>query len=132
MAKQINTSNTLTFIPSSFDETNSTYKSIYNNNNPSNGLTDHNSSTRLCAYANTGSGAESIAFYNFDCSSIPAGATIDSVSCIAAASCYSSGQYFSTRQLQLYIGTTTPKGSPTTITGNGSTKANHTLTCGSS
>jgi hypothetical protein len=52
------------------------------------------------------------------------------VSCIAAASCYSSGQYFDTKTVQLYSGTVA-KGSPTTITGNGSTKANHTIDGGS-
>lgn len=131
MARLISNSDTLTFIPSSFDDTNSTYNGVYNNYNPTNGLTDHNSSTRVCVYANTGSGAESNLWYNFDCSEIPNGATIESVSCQAGASCYSNGQYFATRTLQLYVGTSTAKGSATTITGNGSTKATHTLTCGS-
>ena len=53
MARLISNSDTLTFIPSSFDNTNSTYNGVYNYS-PTNGLTDHNSSTRVCVYANTG------------------------------------------------------------------------------
>ena len=119
-----------TFIPSSFDSTNSSYDSIYNNNNPENGLTASGSSTRLCAYSNKGNSAVSVVFYNFDCSSIPQNATITSVSCIVSASCYSSGSYFATKDLQLYVGTTTPKGTAVTVTGNGSTSANHTVNGG--
>lgn len=132
MAREVNTSDTFTAVPSSFDSTNSTYNSVYNNNNPTNGLTAHDSSTRACVYANTGASAVSDLWYDFDCSEIPSGATINSVSCQAGAACYSSGQYFATRTLQLYVGTSTAKGSATTITGNGSTRTNHTLTCGSS
>ena len=119
-----------TFIPSSFDSINSSYDSIYNNNNPENGCTAHGSSTRLCAYSNKGDSAVSVAFYNFDCSSIPQNATITSVSCIVSASCYSSGSYFATKDLQLYVGTTTPKGTAVTVTGNGSTSADHTVNGG--
>ena len=48
-----------TFIPSSFDSTNSSYNSVYNNNNPENGLTNSTSSTRCCVYSNTTNGSES-------------------------------------------------------------------------
>ena len=123
-------SGTFTGIPTSFDSTNSTYDGVYNSNNPENGLSDQNSSTRACVYANTGSNAVSKLVYNFDCSSIPQNATITSVSCIAAGACYSNGQYFTTKVFQLYNGNTA-KGSSTTITGNGSTKANHTINGGS-
>ena len=118
-----------TFIPSSFDSTNSSYDSIYTGT-ADNGLTAHTDSNRFCVYSNTGSGAESYLYYNFDCSSIPANATITSVSCTAAASCYSSGSYFATKELQLCTGTT-EKGNSVTVTGNGSTSSTHTFDGGS-
>ena len=121
---------TFTGIPVSYDSTNSTYKGVYNSNNPENGLSDQNSSTRACVYANTGSNAVSKLVYNFDCSSIPQNATITSVSCIAAGSTYSGSTYFTTRVFQLYNGNTA-KGTATTITGNGSTKATHNINGGS-
>lgn len=121
-----------TFIPSSFDSTNSSYNSIYNNNNPENGCTDASSSTRCCAYSNTTNGSTSELWYNFDCSSIPANAIINSVTCVVGASCYSSGSYFSTRELQLFVGTTTPKGTAVTVTGNGATAAQHNVNGGTS
>ena len=119
-----------TFIPSSFDSANSSYNSIYNNNNPENGCTESTSSTRCCAYSNTTNGSTSELWYNFDCSSIPANAIITSVTCVVGASCYSSGSYFSTKELQLFVGTTTAKGSAVTVTGNGSTSAQHTVNGG--
>jgi hypothetical protein len=121
---------TFTGIPVSYDSTNSTYNGVYNSNNPENGLSDQNSSTRACVYANTGSNAVSKLVYNFDCSSIPQNATITSVSCIAAGSTYSGSTYFTTRVFQLYNGNTA-KGTATTITGNGSTKATHNINGGS-
>ena len=119
---------TFTGIPTSYDANNSTYASIYTGTTGS-GLSDQNSNDRICVYANTAANSVSKLTYNFDCSSIPANATITSVTCIAAASCYSSGQYFNTRTLQLYNGNTA-KGTATTITGNGSTKANHNINGG--
>lgn len=126
------TSDTATLIPSSFDSENSSYNSVYNNNNPSNALTSHTDSNRVCVYSNTGSQAESYLYYNFDCSSIPSNATITSVSCIAAASIYGgpNGNYFSTYELQLCNGTN-PKGTATSVTGSGGTSANHTISGGS-
>ena len=121
--------NTFSGVPSSYDSQNSTFISAYTGSS-SDGLTDENSSSRYCVYANTGNNAISKLTYNFDCSSIPANATITSVSCVAAAACYSSGQYFPTRNLQLYYGNTA-KGSPTQITGNGSTSAKHNIDGGS-
>ena len=132
LVRHNNSSGTQTFtaIPSSFDSTNSSYSSIYNNNNPENGLTNASSSTRCCAYSNDGSvGLESYLYYNFDCSSIPANAIIQSVTAVVAASCYSSGSYFSTRELQFCVGTS-PKGTAVTVTGNGSTAANHNVNGG--
>lgn len=122
--------NTFTGIPTSFDSTDSVYDSVYNSNNPSNGLTAYNSSTRCCVYVAQTAYAEGKLVYNFDCSSIPANAIITSVTCQAGASCYSSGQYFNTRTLQLYSGNTA-KGTAVTITGNGSTSATHNIDGGS-
>lgn len=123
-------SNTLTFIPSSFDSANSSYESVYNNNNPENGLTDHSSSTRACVYVEQTAYAESRLVYNFDCSSVPENATITSVTCIAGAACFSNGQYFSTRTVQLYSGSTA-KGTAVTITGTAATNTAHNINGGS-
>lgn len=120
-----------TYIPSSFDSTNSSYASVYNTNNPQNGLTAHNSTTRCCVYANTTNGSESYLYYNFDCSDIPSNAIITSVTCQVGASCYSSGSYFSTHTLQLCTGTT-EKGTAVTTTGNGGTSTVQTINGGSS
>ena len=61
---------------------------------------------------------------------LPQNATITSVSCVAAGSTYSGSTYFTTRVFQLYNGNTA-KGTATTITGNGSTKATHNINGGS-
>ena len=124
-------SDTNTYIPSTFDSTNSSYDSVYSTNVPENGLTAHNSSTRCCVYANTANGSESYLYYDFDCSDIPSNAVITSVSCQVGASCYSSGSYFSTHTLQLCTGTT-EKGTAVTTTGNGSTSAVQTVDGGTS
>lgn len=120
---------TFTGIPTSFDSTNSTYDSIYTGTTD-NGLTAHTDTNRICVYSNTGSGVASYLYYNFDCSSIPANATITSVTCIATASVYQASTYFSTYDLQLCTGTTA-KGTATTITGSGSTSATHNINGGS-
>ena len=71
--------------------------------------------------------ATSYAFWKFDCSSIPSGAIIESVSCVAK--CYvSSTTRISTRSVQLYYGTNTAKGS--SVSFNNSTTATQTLDCG--
>ena len=117
-----------TGIPSSYDSENSTYEGIYTGTTDS-GLSNQDSNDRICVYAHSEAYSISKLVYNFDCSSIPQNATITSVSCVAAAACYSNGQYFDTKILQLYNGNTA-KGTGTTITGNGSTKANHNINGG--
>lgn len=121
-------STTDTFIPTSYDSANSFYDSIYEGST-TNGLTSHTDTNRICAFVEQTEYAEAKLTYNFDCSSIPQNAIISSVTCIASASCYSSGQYFDTKTLQLYSGSTA-KGSAVTITGNGSTSANHNINGG--
>ena len=70
--------------------------------------------------------ATSYAFWKFDCSSIPSGATIESVSCVAK--CYvNNTNRISTRSVQLYYGTNTAKGSSVSFNNNESTQ---TLDCG--
>lgn len=121
-------STTDTFIPTSYDSTNSSYDSIYEGS-PTNGLTSHTDSNRICAFVEQTAYAEAKLTYNFDCSSIPQNATINSVTCIAAAACYSNGQYFDTKTVQLYSGNTA-KGTAVTITGAGNTSENHNINGG--
>lgn len=122
-------SSTDTFIPISYDSENSTYDSEHEGT-PTSGLTAHTDSNRICAYVTQTAYAEAKLIYNFDCSSIPRNAIISSVTCIANAACYSSGQYFDTKTLQLYSGSTA-KGSAVTITGNGNTSTSHNINGGS-
>lgn len=74
----------------------------------------------------SGSGTTGVVEYAFDLSSIPASATIDSVSCVVNA--HEENASRSTFTLQLYSGSTA-KGSETTVSGTSNT--NYTLTCGS-
>jgi len=139
MSRLINIQSAATFYPSSFDSVNSSYASnyndgstaidgIYNGNVISNGFTDSGSTTRAAFYTNTGQSAASYFYYNFDCSSIPQTATINSVAC--AVKCGTQGtNYYNTRQVQLCAGTT-PKGSATTISGNNTSPSTHRLTVG--
>ena len=116
-------------IPTSYDSANSHYDSVYEGST-SDGLAGHTSTSRICAYVEQTAYADAQLTYNFDCSSIPANAIIDSVTCVAAAACYSNGQYFDTRSLQLYSGTTA-KGTAVTITGTGNTRTEHNINGGS-
>lgn len=125
-----------TFIPSSFDSTNSRYDTtggdsgngIYSTNYIENGLTNHNSSTRCALYAVEGSGQQSYMYYNFDCSSIPANATITSVTCQLKAGSQGSS-YYSSYVAQLCAGTTA-KGSSTNVTGSNSSPSTVTINGG--
>ena len=127
-----------TFIPSSFDSTNSRYDTtggdsnngIYSTNYIENGLTNHSSSTRCALYSVQGSGQQSYMYYNFDCSSIPANATITSVTCQLKAGSQGSS-YYSSYVAQLCAGTTT-KGSSTSVTGSNSSPSTVTINGGTS
>lgn len=129
MAQQINISDSLEFIPASFDSENSSYASVNTSYPASNGLTNASSSTYAQFNITTGSGAETYIYYRFNTSSIPAGATITSVSCSAKGYISTTNSSrITTRQIQLCTGTTA-KGSASTI----STSTNAlTLTAGSS
>ena len=99
--------------------------SIQNQTNPV-GKSSSNTTYATLTTSTTG-GSTSYAFWKFDCSSIPSGAIIESVSCVAK--CYvSSTTRISTRSVQLYYGTNTAKGS--SVSFNNSTTATQTLDCG--
>lgn len=76
----------------------------------------------------TGSNAETYVLYKFDCSVIPADATIDSVTCSAKAYISNTtSNRITNRTIQLYYGTNTAKGSASTV--STSTTA-FNMTCG--
>ena len=90
-----------------------------------NGYTDSSSTTYSTINLTTGSGAVTYIYYTFDFSDIPEGATIDSVSCSAKAYINTTNSSrITTRQIQLYTGTTA-KGSASTI-GNSTSAFNMT------
>lgn len=84
------------------------------------------STTSATLTTSTTRNATSYAFWKFDCSSIPSGAIIESVSCLAKCS-VSSTSRIRTRSVQLYYGTNTAKGSSVSFNNNESTQ---TLNCG--
>ena len=129
MSRLVDTTETLTTHPVSVDDTNSNYPGTYYSTNVTeNAFTDASSSTRWAPYTNTGSNAETIIYLNFDCSSVPSGATINSISC--SVKCGTQGtNYFNTRTVQMATGTTV-KGSATTMSGSNSSPSTHTLTVG--
>lgn len=129
MSRPISISDTLTFTPVSLDTTNSNYPGTYYSTNVlENAFTDASSSTRWAPYTNTGSRAATTIYLNFDCSVIPEGATITSVSC--RVKCGTQGtNYFGTRTVQMATGTTV-KGSATTMAGSNSSPQTHSLTVG--
>ena len=98
--------------------------SIHNQTNPV-GKSSSNT-TYATLTTSTTRNATSYAFWKFDCSSIPSGAIIESVSCLAKCS-VSSTTRISTRSVQLYYGTNTAKGSSVSFNNNESTQ---TLDCG--
>jgi hypothetical protein len=125
-----------TFIPSSFDSTNSVYDTtggdngngIYSTNVIANGLTDHNSTTRCALYSVQGSNQISKMYYNFDCSSIPANATITSVSC--QVKCGSQGSSYYTSYVVYLCSGTTNKTSSVSVTGSNSSPTTVTVSGG--
>ena len=130
MARQVSESKTLTTHPMSIDDDRSNYDGVYNNNNLENAFTDASSSTRFAPYVPTGSGSESNIYLVFDaCTEIPSGATISSVTC--SVKCGTQGtNYYNTRTVQMYAGTTA-KGSSTTMSGSNSSPTTYNLSVGS-
>ena len=129
MSRLINTTESLTLHPVSLDTTNSNYPGTYYSTNVlENAFTEASSSTRWAPYTRTGSNAATTIYLNFDCSAIPSGATINSVSC--SVKCGTQGtNYFGTRTVQMATGTTV-KGSATTMSGSNSSPTTHNLTVG--
>ena len=84
MSRQISEQKTLTSNTVSFDSDNSEYASMASGYPAENGIGD-GSGTYAGFNMTTGSRAETIILYNFDCSLIPEDAEINSVSCRARA-----------------------------------------------
>lgn len=114
MSKTINVQDTYTSNTVNFDSTNSTYASVVSGYPIENGIGD-GSGTYAGFVLTNGSSAVTNIYYNFNCSGIPSGATITSVSCRARASRSSTNSnYIASAYLQLCTGTTT-KGSQTSV-----------------
>lgn len=97
---------TFSSIPTSFNETASSYDRVYSTQYPSsNGLTNENSTTYFRVYMNTAAYSETKIVYNFDCSDIPKNAVITNVTCRANGR-VASTTYAATRYFQLYSGDT--------------------------
>lgn len=103
-------------MPSSFDSTNYSYQSIVSGYAATNPIGKDSTNTTMSRFnLKTGNGAETWVFYDFDFSSIPANATINSVT--AKAKCYinnTTANRIATREVRLYSGTTA-KGSAGTV-----------------
>lgn len=123
MSKTIQETKILTTYPSEFISGN--YSSISNQTSP---IGQSSSSTSYATITcSTGSKAQTYAFWAFNCSKIPSQAIINSVSCVAK--CYvSSTSRITTRSVQLYVGTSTAKGS--SVSFSNSTSETQTLNCG--
>ena len=70
---------TVTLYPSSYDDVNSTYRSISTTYPITNGYTGTSSDTFARIFINTGQGAETKFYFTFDTSTIPSNAIIKSV-----------------------------------------------------
>ena len=111
MSRQVSIQDTITAHPTNVASDHA-YASI---SNTSNGYAGSSNTTYATINLTTGSGATTYIYFTFDFSEIPAGATIDSVSCSAKAYINTTNSSrITTRQIQLYSGTTA-KGSAHTI-----------------
>lgn len=125
---------TTSFIPSSFDETNSVYdhttgdNGVYSTNYINNGLDDHTSRTRCALYSVRSDGQASKMYYNFDCSDIPGNAIINSVSCQIRAGSQGS-TYYDNYQAYLTSGTTI-KTNAVTVDGANTSPSTETISGG--
>ena len=105
---------TLTKNPSSYVADDSSYLSI---SNASRAYTSETSTTYATINMNTGTQAQTWIYFKFDCSSIPANATIDSVSCTVKTNLSSGTGNIPAANVCMYSGTTA-KGSSISVTGN--------------
>lgn len=115
--------------PSGYDSTNYSYASIVSGYPLTNPVGQDSTGESMCRInLKTGSGAESYVFYTFDFSAMPSDATIKSITGKAKAYISNTSSYrINKREVQLYYGTSTAKGSSSTM--STSTDA-LTLTCG--
>ena len=121
MSRTVSIQDTITAHPTNVADDHA-YASV---TNTTSGYTDASSTTYATINLTTGSGATTYIYFTFDFSDIPAGATIDSVSCSAKAYINTTNSSrITTRQIQLYSGTTA-KGSASTIS-NSTTAFNMT------
>lgn len=100
---------TVTLYPSSFNSAVSSL--VRGQNDPVGHGSNYTSNDRCVITTLTAANSETYAFWNFDCSSIPSShVIINSVTCTAR--CYvTNTSYITTRGVQLFVGTSTPKGS---------------------
>lgn len=114
------------FTPQAYDASDYSYYAITNPTNPVGKGSDNTTSATI--EANMGSGGVAYTRWPFDCSSIPVGATINSVLCEATASVSTTtSSRVSKKTLQLYSGTSA-KGSATTI--DSTSRKVYELSCG--
>ena len=112
------TEHTVTFNPSSYDTTDYSYDSV---SNISRAYGSASSTNYARIYLTKGSRAETWIYFQFDTSSIPADAVINSVSCkVKCAIDTTNTSVVATRTLRLYSGTTS-KGDSATFTNSTST-----------
>ena len=110
-----NTQQTFSGVPVSYDTTNSNAPGFASGTSITSAYTSAHTSTSIRAgfSSNTTTNSETNLYFNFDCSSIPQNAIIDSVTCDFAAA--ASSAVFETRIAQLCYGTT-KRGTAVTIT----------------
>ena len=115
----------LTVYPSSYDSTNSSYRSFGSGHEADQGYNDKDGASYCQINANNGSNAETKFYFKFNLSLLPSNATINSVSCVVKTYA-SSLTNISTATVQMSKGTTT-KGSATNLT---TSSTQHTLSVG--
>jgi len=119
MARVINVTDSVTLHPVDYDSANSSYSGVSSSYPISNGYDSASSTNYAYITCRTGSWAESYISYTFNVSSIPAGATINSVAC-SVKSRVSSTSYLPTSTIQLYCGSTA-KGAATSASSTSAT-----------
>lgn len=102
---EVTTSSNSNLIPSEFVQSASTFSATGTTNSPSNGLANSASTTYATFTAATTDNATVEATYKFNCSSIPANAVIDSVTCGVYCR-VSNATYLPTCYANLYYGNT--------------------------
>lgn len=113
MSRVVTLTDTLSVNPSSYDNTDASY---YAFQTAANSYTDENSTTYSTITLKRGASAVTYVYFLFDTSSIPANATIDSISCKAKIFVSNgSSSNVATKQCQMFSGTTA-KGSAASAT----------------